>query len=255
MKALLHKYFLAYIFLIFSIGSIAQKVQDVVYLKNGAIHHGEILTVSPDALLLKQGEEVISIDPELILEIGQKEVTTSKKEVVIEKDESKKERKPLDRRVLVEMRSGIALIDPLGLDVSMGTLTRLSDRHHLGVNLGMMLTKRSVFSAFGEYRFYVSKPGFTRLYFSLRPGIAYNPFEARVFSPDFNQYEYDSTPIKFMGIQSGWLLDSGYGIALSLNAGLNYIWFTETEIDLYSDYSITSDYQLVRPQVSMSLIF
>ena len=64
-----------------------------------------------------------------------------------------------------------------------------------------------------------------------------------------------SRPLSFFGMQTGWLLDSGYGIALSLNAGLNYIWFTETEYDPYSDYSLTTDYQLFRPQVSMSLIF
>ena len=114
-------------FFLISLYSHGQENEDVVYLTNGAIHHGKIISLSPSSLLLRQELDVIAIDPKLIIEIDEGRGLDKTKDIVRE-ERPKKERAPLDRRVLVELRSGIALIYPLGLDLSVGTLTRLSDR-------------------------------------------------------------------------------------------------------------------------------
>lgn len=253
---LLFSSLLVFTLLFCAIAAQAQMSRDVVYLEDGAEYHGEVIAISQETVLVKIGQNIISIDATKVSRIGkevvQQRVSTTSNNTV--KKQSKSfEPKPLDRKVLVELRSGIALINPVGLEATVGILQRLGKRSALGISTGFMLSNRSIFSGFLEYRRYFAEPKTARFFLGFRPGIAVRPNNSLLFNDQYQEITYG--PMKFLGAQAGWLIDSGAGIAMSLNFGMNFIWYQE-QVVYYNRFGETTiDYYLFRPQASLSVIF
>ncbi len=203
------------------------------------------------------GVNIIPIDASEVRSIGRETIAVAPKPKAqtASAPRPKREHKPLDRKVLVELRGGLALIEPIGMEATMGILHRMGKRNALGISTGFMVSNRSVFSGFLEYRRYFSDPGVSRFFVGLRPGIALRPWDNSIFQPDNFFGEITYSPLKFLGAQGGWLLDSGVGLAMSMNLGLNFIWFDEELTQDFGSTTSVTNYYLLRPQASLSLIF